>query len=153
MNPQNPNHPQSNPYGTPQQPGLPQYPAEPPSNPYGMPQYPSTPQYPGMPQQTGGFPPGYQPPAPNNGMAVASMVVSLVAIPLMCVWIGFLLGLLGVIFGHVAKRQIRDTGAGGHGMATAGLAIGYVVVGLLLLAIGALVILGLSVPLSTTTAE
>ena len=151
MNPQNEHDPHSNPYGTPQQPGPPQYPTGPPSNPHGMAQHPSAPQYPGMPQQAGGFPLGYQPPAPNNGLAVASMVVSLVAIPLLCVWIGFLLGVLGVIFGHVAKRQIRETGARGDGMATAGLVIGYCVTGLVLLLLGVLLIMGLSMPLIGAT--
>ena len=62
---------------------------------------------------------GYSTPAPaaTNGWAIASLVVSLVSCG-----IG---SLLGVIFGHVAMSQIKRTGAGGRGLAVAGLVIGY----------------------------
>lgn len=65
-------------------------------------------------------------PAPTttstNGLAIASLITSLVG-----------LSLLGVIFGHVALKKIGTTGEGGKGLATAGLVIGYLglVVGLL----------------------
>ncbi|WP_067793481.1 DUF4190 domain-containing protein [Actinomadura formosensis] len=59
---------------------------------------------------------------PTNGMATASMV---------CGLIGFLAcgltSILAVIFGHVALGQIKRTGEGGHGMAVAGLVLGYIV--------------------------
>jgi len=38
----------------------------------------------------------------------------------------FLGGLLAVILGHTARGQIRRTGEGGGGMATAGLVLGYI---------------------------
>ena len=68
------------------------------------------------------YPPyGYQyvPPRPTNGMAIAAMVCGIVGVcsPL---------GILGVIFGTIAKRQIRETGEGGDGMATAGLVTGWI---------------------------
>ncbi|WP_106127884.1 DUF4190 domain-containing protein [Pseudosporangium ferrugineum] len=61
-------------------------------------------------------------------MAVASLVISLIAIPGLCGWwIGGLLGVLGAIFGHVARRRIKRSGTGGGGMALAGIIIGWVV--------------------------
>lgn len=38
---------------------------------------------------------------------------------------GFLAGLLGIVFGHIARAQIRQTGQAGAGMALAGLVLGY----------------------------
>lgn len=37
--------------------------------------------------------------------------------------------ILAVIFGHVARRQIRTTGQRGNGFATAGLILGYIGIG------------------------
>ncbi|BDZ44982.1 DUF4190 domain-containing protein [Naasia aerilata] len=51
---------------------------------------------------------------PADGRAVAALVLSLVG-----------LHVLGVILGHVALARIRRTGAGGRGMAIAGLVLGY----------------------------
>jgi hypothetical protein len=75
-----------------------------------------------------------QPYAPSrkqgtNGMAVASLVLSLV-------WIWGLGSLLAVIFGVIGRRQTRETGQGGSGLATAGLIIGIVgLVGTVLLTV------------------
>ena len=41
----------------------------------------------------------------------------------------FVLPLLGVIFGHVARGQVRRTGEHGAGLALAALIIGYVAIG------------------------
>jgi hypothetical protein len=60
--------------------------------------------------------------APNNGMATASMVLGLIGI----IFCGFT-SILAIIFGHVAQSQIKRTGEGGSGMATAGLVLGYIV--------------------------
>lgn len=43
---------------------------------------------------------------------------------------GIVVPLLGIIFGHVAKSQIKNTGEDGDGLATAGLIIGYIHMGL-----------------------
>ncbi|WP_395111411.1 DUF4190 domain-containing protein [Actinomadura sp. SCN-SB] len=61
-------------------------------------------------------------PPPNNGMATASMVLGIIGI----VFCGFT-SILAIIFGHVAQSQIKRTGEGGAGMATAGLVMGYIV--------------------------
>lgn len=59
---------------------------------------------------------GYQYPGAvgTDGYAITSLVLSLLGI-----------SLLGVIFGHLSHKRIEQTGAGGRGMATAGLVIGY----------------------------
>ncbi|MFC4908805.1 DUF4190 domain-containing protein [Actinomadura gamaensis] len=80
-------------------------------------------------------PPPYAQPAPvqhnyygapaaqsTNGMATASMVLGLVGI----FFCGFT-SVLAIIFGHIAHSQIKRTGEGGSGMATAGLVLGYIV--------------------------
>jgi hypothetical protein len=65
----------------------------------------------------------YQEPKQTSTLAIVSMVSGIVC------W--FILPLLGaivaVITGHMAKREIRDSGGllTGDGMATAGLALGY----------------------------
>lgn len=62
----------------------------------------------------------YAPARPTNGLAIASLVLGLV-------WCFGLGSLLAVIFGHVAKRQIKESGGAqtGGGMATAGLVLGW----------------------------
>jgi hypothetical protein len=50
---------------------------------------------------------------PTNGMAIASLILVFVFFP------------IGIVLGHVARGQIRRTGEGGKGLATAALIIGY----------------------------
>ncbi|MGH3680125.1 MAG: DUF4190 domain-containing protein [Natronosporangium sp.] len=107
-------------------PGFPVGPAAPggyPQTPYGPP--PAAP--PGY-----GYPPpyAYPPAAPTNGMAIASLVCSLA---------GLAVGIsapVGAILGHVARRQIRERGEQGDGMALAGIIVGWVITGLLVLCCG-----------------
>jgi hypothetical protein len=71
-------------------------------------------------------PPGYA--GPTHGMAVASLVLSLL-------WLGGVGSILGVVFGYMARGEIdRSQGRrGGRGLAMAGIVIGWVgVVGMLL---------------------
>jgi hypothetical protein len=56
-------------------------------------------------------------------MAVASMVLGI----LWLYWIG---SVLALVFGYLAKNQIRERGEGGAGMATAGIVLGWVGVGI-----------------------
>lgn len=125
---QNPAHGQQPPYG--QQPYGQPPPQEPPAGttpqqPYGQQGYPPPPGV-GYPQQYGypGAPPG------TNGLAVASLITSAASL-LLC----GLAAPVGAILGHVALRQIRDTGQEGRGLALAGIIIGWAVTGLVLLLI------------------
>jgi len=68
----------------------------------------------------------------TNGMATASLVVSLVSL-VVC---GGAVGIIGAILGHVAKKQIRETGEDGDGMALAGIIVGWVTFGLSLIWMG-----------------
>jgi hypothetical protein len=99
---------QQNPYG--QQPD--------PYNPYGAAPGSPAPQY-GQPQPQSPY--GYAPVAPpTNTMAILSLVFAFVFAP------------LAIVFGHMAKKQIRERGEGGDGLATAGLVLGYIFTGLTL---------------------
>jgi len=61
-----------------------------------------------------------RPPRPQtNGFAVAALVVGIVGL---C----FCFGLLGAVFGNIAKQQIRETGEAGDGLATAGIVLGWI---------------------------
>jgi len=73
---------------------------------------------------------GYAAPR-TNGLAIASLVLALCG-----------LGLLPVIFGHVALGQIKRSGDQGSGFAIAGLVIGY-----LTLVTVAIALLVIAVPL------
>ena len=57
----------------------------------------------------------------TNSMAVASMLCGIGQI-----FFWFLAGVPAIVFGHIARRQIRETGDAGDGMALAGLIMGYV---------------------------
>jgi len=100
-------------------------PLDPPVVPYRPPVYP--------PPATGygyGSPYGYlgqyqQAPA-TDGFAIAALVVSCVGVLSLCAYgLGGVLGIVGAIFGHVARRRIRATGAGGEGLALAGIIVGW----------------------------
>ncbi|MHB1491872.1 MAG: DUF4190 domain-containing protein [Cellulomonas sp.] len=85
---------------------------------YGQQQY-ASPQYTQYPQP-GTYPPGAQwaQPQKTNGMAIASLILSLAGI----VTVGAT-GILGLIFGIVALRQVSRTGDAGKGMAIAGIVV------------------------------
>jgi len=72
-------------------------------NPYGQPQYMA-----------------YGPQTRTNGLAIASLVCSLAGLAT-CISAP-----VGIVLGHIAKRQIRQTGEQGEGLATAGLWVGYI---------------------------
>lgn len=52
----------------------------------------------------------------TNSMAIVALITSLTVAP------------LGIVFGHIALSQIKQTGQDGRGMAIAGLVLGYVTV-------------------------
>ncbi|MFG2556942.1 DUF4190 domain-containing protein [Streptomyces sp. NPDC048581] len=79
------------------------------------------------------YPPYYARPPRTNGLAIASMVLGIV-------WIYWIGSILALIFGYVARKQIRERHESGDGMATAGIVLGWVGVGVLaLLLVGAFI--------------
>ncbi|MUL75608.1 DUF4190 domain-containing protein [Mycolicibacterium sp. CBMA 226] len=128
--------PPASPFPGPPGPPPPGFYGAPPAGPYGPPPGMAPP---GYPPPAGFLPPplysSYPSPPSNDGMAIGSLVCSLVAIPLyfMC-FIGPIGSLLGIILGIVALMQSRGRPrTNGRTMAIAGIAIGAVtiVVGLL----------------------
>jgi Domain of unknown function (DUF4190) len=118
-----PPYPPAAPYGGPQ------YGAPPPQygaqkgipDPYGyQPQWGQQPQW-----GPGGFAPASR---GTNGMAIASMVLGIL-------WIYWIGSVLALIFGYIAKSQIRARQENGGGMATAGLVLGWIGVGFFVIAI------------------
>lgn len=59
------------------------------------------------------------PPRPYNGMSIAALVVGIIGI---CNPIG----ILALIFGMTAKKQIRETGEQGEGFAVTGIVLGWI---------------------------
>ncbi|MFT4232181.1 MAG: DUF4190 domain-containing protein [Leucobacter sp.] len=118
------NQPSAN--GSPEQPGQPQAPqyAAPPA-----PQAPQAPQYaaPQAPQYAAPQPQYVAPQqpyaAPQQAYAVAPPTNTLAIIALVG---SFFISLVGVICGHIALKQIAQSGEGGRGLALAGLIIGYI---------------------------
>ncbi len=130
-----PGYEQQNPYpqqgygqpGAYGQPGYDQYGQQPgyEQNPYGQQPYPGAPHdqgaygggypQPGYPQQPPPYPGYGQPyPAPRgtNTMAILALVFGILVAP------------LGLVFGFVARSQIKKTGEDGDGLALAGIIIG-----------------------------
>jgi len=86
------------------------------------------------------YPPGYPYPYASprtNSMSIASLVSGILAW-LLCPFLG---GVLAVIFGHVARGQIKQSGEAGGGMAIAGLILGYANIGVTVLGFVAWIVL------------
>jgi hypothetical protein len=78
---------------------------------------PAQPVYPAYGQPASAV--GYAP--PTNTLAILALVL------------GFVVPIGGIICGHIALGQIKRTGESGHGLAMAGLVLGYVFTGLTVL--------------------
>lgn len=107
----------------------------------GFPGQPGYPAYPGQP----GYPgyPGQEPKTGTNGLAIASLVCGILAIPLACL-IGLFsipLPIAAIITGVMGMKQTKQTGQQGYGMALAGTILGGVVLVLVVI----LVIIGIGV--------
>ena len=73
-------------------------------------------------------PPPFYPAPQTNGMAIASFVLGIVSLACsQCIT-----AIPGVIFGHIALKQIRESGGtqGGRGLAIGGLVTGYISLGI-----------------------
>ena len=73
-------------------------------------------------------------PKKDSGLAIASMVCGIAAWTILPI---LLPAIAAVVTGHLAKKEIRESGntLGGDGMALAGLLMGYIQLGLFALAI------------------
>ena len=69
----------------------------------------------------------YAQPQATNGLAIASLVLGIIGLPTFC-W--YVPGILAVVFGHLARQQIRRSKGTGEGLALAGLIMGYISIGL-----------------------
>ena len=108
----------------------PSYPAQP--GYAAQPAYPQPEPYPGAAYPAGGYVapqaayyPGYPayaypPPAKTNGLAIAAMVCAIAGLAT-CISAP-----VGAILGHVARRQIRERGEAGGGMALTGIIVGWI---------------------------
>ena len=102
--------------------------------------YAPQPYTPPSPQSYTSLPQPYTPPQPSY-MPVSqptsnAATVSLIFGILSWVILPLIGAIIAVIAGHMARREIRDSGGqlGGSGMATAGLVLGYIQIGLSVLA-------------------
>jgi hypothetical protein len=90
------------------------------------------------PYQPYPFGPGQPDPYQTNGLAVASLVTSIVGvflgIPLaIFCFLGLLIPIAGAVLGAVSLNQIKRTHQQGRGLAIAGIAVGSATAGLLVL--------------------
>lgn len=92
--------------------------ASPSISPTQPPHYPGAYGYPGYS--------GYPVQGPTNGFAIASLVLGIL-------WIWWVGSILALIFGYIARNQIRQRNESGGGLAIAGIVLGWVGVGLLVI--------------------
>lgn len=75
----------------------------------------------------------------TNGLAIAALVCGVAQ-----VFLWFLAAIPAVVLGHMARKQIRQTGEQGDGMALAGLILGYIGLALTVLFVILIVIIAVS---------
>ncbi|MBV1849237.1 DUF4190 domain-containing protein [Catellatospora tritici] len=127
--PTNPYVPQppatSDPYSTPPASDSP-YAAPSSGSPYQQPPVSGQPygQQPYQQQQPYGGQPGYPVARPQNSMALIAMILAIAGI------LTFITAPIGAILGHMALKQVRQTGEEGEGMAKAGIIVGWILTGL-----------------------
>jgi hypothetical protein len=69
------------------------------------------------------------------------MVVSIISAVGLCAYgFGGLLGLVGALLGHASRKQIRERGEGGDGMALAGVIVGWIALGIGVLISGGVIL-------------
>lgn len=106
---------------------------------YQNPQYPN-PQFGGPQYGNAPYAGGYQVPAATNTLAIVSMVLAILGLT----FLPLFASICAVVCGHIARGQIKRTGEGGSGFATAGLVIGYVTIALFVIIVGAIVIFAIA---------
>jgi hypothetical protein len=89
-----------------------------------------------------GLPAGGQQPAPNNTLGLVSMILGIVAIPLVCCfYLGIPVGIAAGVLGYLGKQKAEQGLATNRGQAMAGLICGAVALGfgVLLIALGSFI--------------
>lgn len=94
--------------------------------------------------------------SPGNSLAVAGFVCGIVGVAFGLIpwtfWLAWILGILGIVFGAIGRRRAaKDPAAGKRSMATAGLVLGVVAIGLGI--VGIIVLQTLINDISTTFDE
>lgn len=74
--------------------------------------------YQGMPP----MPPHMQP--KTNGKAIAALVLGILS--LLIPYVGFIIGIIAIVFSKLASNEIKRTGEGGKGLAVAGMVTGII---------------------------
>ncbi|MEW2017135.1 DUF4190 domain-containing protein [Rhodococcus sp. NPDC076796] len=113
---------------------------------YQNPQY-QNPQYPNPQYGSAPYVGGYQAPAATNTLAIVSLVLAILGLT----FIPLVASVCAVVCGHISRGQIKRTGEGGSGFATAGLIVGYVSIALFVIVIvGAIVIFAIAAANTST---
>lgn len=138
--------PAAPPYGAPTPPPpAPGYGTPPQAPPYAAPPAYQPPTYPGAPQAAPAYYGGYAGPKTNT-LSILSLIASILGF----IWVLPLVGsLAGAIMGHISLNQIKASGEKGRGMALAGVVVGWVGLGLLI--IGVIAIIAFVATASTTS--
>lgn len=113
------------------------YGAVPPQQPPGVPPVPPVP-----PVAPPGYYGGYAPPAPTDGMAIASLVTGIVGLTMICAYgLGLVPAIIAIVLGRKSMKKIDASGGqiGGRGLAQAGFIMGIIstVIIVVLLVVGA----------------
>ncbi|OZD07049.1 hypothetical protein CH275_07620 [Rhodococcus sp. 06-235-1A] len=112
---------------------------------YQNPQY-QNPQYPNPQYGNAPYAGGYRAPASTNTLAIVSLVLAILGLT----FIPLLASVCAVVCGHISRGQIKRTGEGGSGFATAGLVVGYVSIALFVIVVGAIILFAVAASTSST---
>ena len=115
---------------------------------YQSPQY-QNPQYQNPQYQNPQYPyagAGYQAPTPTNTLAIVSLVLAILGLT----FLPLLASICAVVCGHISRGQIKRTGEGGSGLATAGLVIGYVSIALFVIIVAGIILFAVAASTSST---
>jgi type IV pilus assembly protein PilA len=89
-------------------------------------------------------PPGPTETVPTSGKATASLICGILGLTIFSI----LTAIPAIIFGHMSRKEIRESGGRlkGDGMALAGMIMGYIATGLVVLIVPILIIAAIAIP-------
>jgi competence protein ComGC len=89
-------------------------------------------------------PPGPAETVPTSGKATASLICGILGLTIFSI----LTAIPAIIFGHMSRKEIRESGGRlkGDGMALAGMIMGYIATGLVVLIVPILIIAAIAIP-------